>query len=333
MKNGKVFIVNGRAKTNPPKPPSPPTSVLSPMTLGGWGDPHLYITISSADSKNRTSTKTIAQVGDNKLGSAGNNELILLDLQTTTDTIKIYYTNKPYINTAKIIDNIRVEYNGVSTTYSSTTKATIGPVTLSIAKIGSGANSYLNFEITWAKINNVVKLGGALVPILKKVANSNGQLWNGGDGAAWDGIGKTAASYGLNRSSFETGMGAQSELDQLYISADEMTFIENALAEIGIQNTSVFDNLQNLGENGEGNNAAIGDWDATHADVSPILSQDNGLVGHIDSILDPTATPTMTPTSTPTSTPTNTPTRTPTTTPTPSKSYTIVAGQWYNEIP
>jgi hypothetical protein len=291
MKNGKVFIVNGQVKTRPPKPPSPPLSSLSAMTVGGWGDPHLYITTSSADSLNRTSTKTIAQVGDNKPDSAGNNELILLNLQTTTDTIKIYYTNKPWLNgTAKIIDNIRVEHNDVSRTYSNTTKVIIGPVTLSIAKIGSGVNGYLNFEVTWAKINNVIKLGGAIVPILKQVANSNGKLWNGGDGLAWDGIGKAAAAYGLNRSSFETGMGTQSEVgqlsvsaaDQLSVSSDEMSFIENGLEEVGVQNTSVFDNLENLGENGEGDGAAGADWDTTVPEVQAIIGQPAGLDGFVE---------------------------------------------------
>lgn len=283
MKNGKVFMINGSAKTRPPKAPSPPTSTLPAMTLGGWGDPHLYITTSSVDSQNRTSTKTIAQVGDNKPGSAGSNELILLDLQTTTDTIKIYYTNKPWQNTtAKIIDTIRVEHNTVSTTYSNTTKVTIGPVTLNIAKIGSGVNGYLNFETTWAKINNVIKLGGVIVPILKKVVNNNGQLWNGGDGAAWDGIGKAVAAYGLNRSSFETGIGAQSEGDQLSISADEIAFVENTLEEVGVQETSVFDNLQNLGENGEGDGANVADWDATVPDVQAIIAQPAGIAGHVD---------------------------------------------------
>lgn len=297
MKNGKVFIVNGLFKTRPPQPPSPPLSSLSAMTVGGWGDPHLYITTSSVDSKNRTRTKTIAQVGDNKPGSAGSNELILLDLQTTTDTIKIYYTNKPWQGgTAKIIDTIRVEHNTVSTNYSNTTKVTIGPVTLRIAKIGSGVNGYLNFEITWAKINNVIKLGGAIVPVLKQVANSNGKLWNGGDGAAWDGIGKAAANYGLNRSSFETGMGAQSAADQLSVSANEISFIENILEEVGVQNTSVFDNLQNRGENGEGDGADVADWDATVPDVQAIIAQPAGLDGFVDT-------------------------------------YGTPSGQWYKEIP
>ena len=175
MITGKFFIVNGQAKVFPPKPPSPPLSSLSAMTVGAWGDPHLYITTSSVDSKNRVSTKTIAQWGDNKPGSAGNNEIKLLDLQTTTDTTKIFYTNKPWQNTtAKIIDNIRVEYNGTSTTYNSTIKLIRGPVTLNILKVGVGASAYLNFEISWSNINNVVKLGGVIVPILKIIASKNG---------------------------------------------------------------------------------------------------------------------------------------------------------------
>ena len=217
MITGKFFIVNGQAKVFPPKPPSPPLSSLSAMTVGAWGDPHFYVTTSSTDSKNRVSTKTIAQWGDNKAGASGNNEIKLLDIQTTTDTIKIYYTNKPWQNTtAKIIDNMRVEYNGTSTTYNNTIKLTRGPVTLNILKVGSGADAYLNFEISWSNINNIVKFGGAIVPILKRVASNNGTLWNGGDGSSWDGIGKAVAPYGLTRSSFETGFGTQAEGDTYF---------------------------------------------------------------------------------------------------------------------
>ena len=319
MKNGKFFIVNGKPKTNPPKPPSPPLSSLSAMTVGGQGDPHLYITTSSTDSKNRVSTKTIAQWGDNKPGSAGNNEIKLLDLQTSTDTIKIFYTSKPYSpNNAKIIDNMRVEYNGTSTTYSSTTRLTLGPVTLNILKAGSGSSAYLNFEITWANINNVVKLGGVIVPILKRVAGNNGVLWNGGDGALWDGIGKAVAPYGLTRSSFETGIGVQSLSEELILSEQEANFL--AIADENFtQNSSIFDNLENLGENGEGDGAAIGDWDPTHAEVLPILSDTSGLEGSIDNVFvsSPTPTPSLTSTITPTPTVTPTVTSTPTATLTP----------------
>jgi|LakMenEpi03Aug12_release.lakeMendotaPanAssembly.Ray.scaffolds.fasta_scaffold54943_2 hypothetical protein len=280
MKNGKFFIVNGQAKTNPPQPPSPPLSSLPGMTIGGWGDPHLYITTSSVDSKKRVKTKTIAQWGDNKAGVAGNNEIQLLDLQTLTHSIKIYYTNKAY-GSAKVIDNIRVNYNGVSTIYNATTKLTLGPVTLYILKKGSGNSSYLNFEISWSNINNVVKLGGAIVPILKRVADNNGVLWNGGDGSSWDGFGKALAPYGLSRSSFETGIGIQATEEELALSEQEANFLA-AADENFTQNNSIFNNLENLGENGEGDGANIGDWDPEHRVMEPVYSNDDGLPLAVD---------------------------------------------------
>lgn len=274
--SGKFFIVNGQPKTFPPRPPSPPLSSLPAMTVGGWGDPHIYITTSSVDSKNRTSTKTIAQVGDNKPGSAGNNELILLDLQTTTDTIKIYYTNKPWQNTtAKIIDSIKVEHNTVSTIYSDTTKVVIGPVTLSIVKVGSGVNGYLNFETTWNKINNVIKLGGAIVPILKRVANSNGKLWNGGDGVSWDGIGKAAAPYGLNRSNFETGVGIQGLEEELVLSEKEAEFLEVA-AENFTQNSDALEIYQ------DSDGAPVATWDDGTGPARAMHSLPGGLTSVAD---------------------------------------------------
>jgi len=310
-------MVNGRAKINPPKPPSPPLSTLTAMTVGAWGDPHFYITTSSVDSKNRVSTKTIAQWGDNKPGISGNNELQLLDLQTSTHSIKIYYTNKAYGN-AKVIDNIRVNYNTVSTTYNSTTKLTLGPVTLNILKNGTGASAYLSFEMSWSSINNVVKLGGAIVPILKRVADNNGVLWNGGDGATWDGFGKALAPYGLTRSSFETGIGIQSSQEDLILSSDEANFIATA-AENFTQNGSIFDNLQNLGENGEGDNAPIEDWDPTHTEILPVLSNSVGIEGVVDQTVGSTTTtdaPTTTTTDAPTTTTTDAPTTTTTDAPT-----------------
>ena len=179
--------------------------------------------------------------------------------------------------------------------------------------------------MSWSNINNVVKLGGAIVPILKRVADNNGVLWNGGDGALWDGFGKALAPYGLNRSSFETGIGVQSVSEDLVLSSDEANFLAG-VAENFTQNSNIFDNLQNLGENGEGKNAAIGDWDPTHAEVLPILSKTSGLAGSIDSVFvsSPTPTPSLsstvtpTPTVTPTITPTVTATNTPTVTSTPS---------------
>jgi len=316
MITGKFFMVNGQAKVFPPKPPSPPLSSLSAMTIGGQGDPHLYITVSSLDSKNRISTKTIAQWGDNKPGVSGNNELQLLNLQTSTDTIKVYYTNKAYGN-AKVISNIRVVYNTVSTIYDATTKVTAGPVNLNILKIGSGANAYLNFEMSWSNINNIIKLGGAIVPILKRVAESNGKLWNGGDGALWDGFGKALAPYGLSRSDFETGIGVQNIEEELVLTEDEANFL-TASAENFTQNGSIFDNLQNLGENGEGDNAAIEDWDPTHTEVLTVLANPVGLEGAVANIIGTTTTdaPTTTTTDAPTTTTTDAPTTTTTDAPT-----------------
>jgi hypothetical protein len=262
----------------------------------------MYITTSSLDSKNRVITKTIAQWGDNKPGTAGNNELILLDLQTSTNTIKVLYTNKAY-GTAKVVSNVRVIYNGTSTTYNDTIKFTSGPVNIKILKIGSGNNAYLNFEISWSDINNVVKLGGAIVPILKRVASSNGTLWNGGDGALWDGFGKALAPYGLTRSSFETGISIQAVSEELILSENEASFLTIA-TENFTQNSNIFDNLQNLGENGEGDNANIGDWDATYSGILPVLSDPSGLEGAIDIAISGSTTTTTT-----TAPPSFTPTR------------------------
>ena len=70
MTSGKFFMVNGQPRIFPPKPPSPPLSTLPSMTVGGTGDPHMYISVSSLASKNRTVTKKIATWDDNKQGSS-----------------------------------------------------------------------------------------------------------------------------------------------------------------------------------------------------------------------------------------------------------------------
>lgn len=269
----KIFIVNGSIKTRPPQATAPtPSTTLGSMVVGAWGDPHLYIKVpNSSNPTNPVNGKILAQWGDNKSGAAGNNELKLIDLQTSTDTIKIYYTNKNWGNTAKVVDSIRVERNGASTSYSNTAKVVVGPITLSILKQGSGANTYLNFEIYWSTINNVVKLGGAIVVILKRIAASNGQLWNGGDGANWDGFGRAAAIYGLSRSNFETGIGTQSIEDEIFLTTNESNFISIA-SDNFVSEANMFDNLENRGENGEGNNAPVSEWDDTHAAMSGVYS-------------------------------------------------------------
>lgn len=285
MKNNKILIVNGSARISPPKDPSPPLSSLSAMTVGAWGDPHMYISVSSLDSKKRTVTKKIAQWGDNKQGSSGNNELKLLDLETSTDIVKIYYTNKNWVSVGgKVIASIRVEHNGASTTYTNTTKLTAGPVQLNILRQGSGANTYLNFEISWNNLNNVIQLGGAIVVVLKRVAANNGRPWNGGDGRFWDGIGRAAAVYGLNRSSFETGIGIQSLEEELFVSADEANFL-SVIGDNFIQNSNIFDEATDQGENGEGDNSPVSVWDDTYTDVVATFSSIEGLEGAVDTEL------------------------------------------------
>jgi hypothetical protein len=197
MKNGKVFIVNGLVKTRPPKPPSPPLSSLPSMTIGTIGDPHMYISVSALNDRRRTVTKRIATWSDNKKGASGNNELKLIDLQTDSNTIRIFYTNKAR-GSAKVVDNIRVEFNGVSTTYNNTSRVIIGPFRINIFKDSIAA---LNFEIGWDTINNIVSLKGAIIVILKRIAASNGQVWNGGSGSLWDGFGphKTSCFGALQR--------------------------------------------------------------------------------------------------------------------------------------
>jgi len=285
MKNNKILIINGAPFISPPKSPSPALSSLSAMTVGAWGDPHMYISVSSLDNKKRTVTKKIAQWGDNKQGASGNNELKLLDLETSTDIVKIYYTNKNWTSVGgKVIASIRVEHNGASTTYTNTTKLSVGPVQLNILKQGSGANAYLNFEISWNNINNVIKLAGAIVVVLKRVAANNGKPWNGGDGRFWDGIGRAASAYGLSRSSFETGIGIQSTEPELFISSSEADFI-SVIGDNFIQDTNIFDEAVDQGENGEGDNAPVSEWDDTYTDAVATFSSIEGLEGAIDAEL------------------------------------------------
>lgn len=269
----KIFIVNGAIKTRPPQITAPtPLTSLGPMLVGGWGDPHLYVkALNSSRPNNPTIGKILAKWGDNKSGAAGNNELKLIDLETSTDTIKIYYTNKNWNPRGKVVASVRVELNGTSVSYSDTAKIVVGPITLSILKKTYLGTTYLNFEIYWSRINNIVKLGGAIVVILKRIAARNGKLWNGGDGANWDGFGKAAAIYNLSRSSFETGVIAQSIEDEIFITENESNFLSVAVDNF-ISDADMFDDLEDRGENGEGDNAAIDAWDDTYAEMFIVYS-------------------------------------------------------------
>ena len=327
MKNARIFVVNGTVRTRPPKDPSPPLTTLPAMAIGAWGDPHMYIRVTAPDPNNRLISTQVATWGDNKDGSSGNNELLLVELQTSTDTIKVFYTNKTWSNLAKVVANVRVEYNGVSTTYTDTARVVRNPLVLNIFKMGSGVNTYLSFDISWAKINNVVKLGGAIVPILKRVADNNGRPWNGGDGLKWDGFGKALAVYGLTRSSFETGMGIMSQQEDLVLSVDESNFLDTMISSAFVQPSNIFDNTENLGENGEGNGAPVDQWDDTYNDNLAVFSSEGGLSGVVDSVLATTTTTTTTaaPTTTTTTTTTAAPTTTTTTTAAPTTTTTTAA--------
>ena len=300
---GKFFIVNNNGqfsvKTNPPKPQSPPVSSLPSMTIGGAGDPHMYLTVSSLDNKKRTRTKRVATWDDNKTGTSGNNELKLIDLQTTTQSVKIFYTNRiwtqPMLNGAKVIANIRVEINGVSTTYTNTAKVTAGPISLSVIKFEAGGG-YLTFEASWNTINNIVKLGGAIVPILKRVADNNGNPWRGPAGRFADGFAAAGAPYGLSRSVFETGIGIQSEQEELVLREDEAEFLAG-LEENFVQEGNIFDDFND--ENG----VPVAEWDETTTEVLQVLDNPVGLEGVVDQIVSSgTTTTTTTTTAAPTTT-------------------------------
>jgi hypothetical protein len=204
--SGKLFINKSTNKITVRK--TEDIKQLAAMNVGGWGDPHLYIRKAQTLNPNNYSTgQFLAKWGDNKAGSNGK-ELLLLDIETVLIKLQVYYTNKNW-NSAKAIESIRVVYNNISTTYNNTAYATIGPITISIIKVGTGALSYLNFEMKWNTIRNVTKLGGALTVILRKVADSGG-TWVGKDGVTWDGFGEAGQAYGITRASFETGVGGLS---------------------------------------------------------------------------------------------------------------------------
>jgi len=192
------------------------------MSVGGWGDPALYVRKqNSLNLSNPRYGVYMARWSDNKPGSDGLAELLLLNMQTTTHTVKFFYTNKNRMVgnrlRGRLIESVRVEVNGVSTTYTNSAKVAAGPISIRIAKSGSGANVNLGFDLSWSTINNLVSLKGALSIILKRVATTRG-YWNGGSGALRDGLGIAASIYGLSRSSFHT-----TNLSMLSMAADELT--------------------------------------------------------------------------------------------------------------
>lgn len=217
------------------------TLQLPGMNLGGWGDPHLYVRQPQTLNPNDLSSgKFLAKWGDNK--SAGLNELLLLHIETIKHKIKIYYTNKNY-STGKVVNSIRVVKNGVSTIYTNSAFVTAGPVTLSIAKIGNGTNSYMNFEMKWSTINDALFIGGAATVIFKKISTAGNTTYNGLDGATWDGFTYAGQSYGLSRSSFETvNIQSQTQFSaqtDISLSDEDLTAINS----LNVSESSIVDGL------------------------------------------------------------------------------------------
>jgi Major tropism determinant N-terminal domain len=192
-----------------------PTTSMAAMNVGAWGDPHMYIRkAQTLNPNNYRRGVFLAKWDDNKSGASGFNEIRFIDLQTTTDTVKIFYTNKAY-NTAKVVSSVRVELNRNSTNYTtantSTATVTAGPITMRIVRVGSGSGAYLIFEAKWDAINNVVKFKGALTAILKRMASSK-TAYIGRAGLTLDGFSAAGQPYGLSRASFETnGVGMLAE--------------------------------------------------------------------------------------------------------------------------
>ncbi|MFM8759677.1 MAG: PA domain-containing protein, partial [Methylophilaceae bacterium] len=239
------------------------------------------------DNRRRTVTKKVAFWDDNKQGLSGNNELQLIDLQTSSARVKVYYTNKTwtryYTNGAKFVDNVRVNLNGVSTTYNNTTRITAGPLTIKILRKRLGNTPYLEFEISWNTINNVVSLKGAITVILKRISANNGSVWNGGSGRFWDGFGRAGSPYGLTRSSFETGIGVQNTSDSIVVSSDESNFI-SILGDNFIQNSSVLEDIPDQGENGEGDNSPVTEWDESFSLAQETLDAEGGLDAVVEGV-------------------------------------------------
>jgi hypothetical protein len=246
---------------------------LAAMNVGGWGDPHLYIRqAQSLNPNNYTAGKFLAKWGDNKVGTEGK-ELLLLSIETVARVkLQVYYTNKN-LSPGKAIASIRVVHNNVSTTYTNTAYVVAGPISISILKLGAGINQYLNFEMKWNRIRNIVKLGGALTVVLRRIADSGG-YWNGGDGSTWDGFGVAAQPYGLTRANFETAnLGILSLDNDFRIQTDPECDLQaiDITAATALSDTNMSDIINLVPQestllddlNDPDTNQTVSQWDAT----------------------------------------------------------------------
>jgi hypothetical protein len=262
---------------------------LAAMNIGAWGDPHFYIrkpqTLNPSDY---TRGVFLAKWDDNKAGTSGLNEIRFIDLQTTTDTVKIFYTNKQWNNGAKVVSNIRVELNGNSTTYTNNADVTAGPITMKIIKFGSGSNAYLMFEMKWNSINNVVKFKGALCMILKRMSATKG-VFNGGSGLLWDGFGRAGQPYGLSRASFETNnVGMLTDDSAEVFSGSENQDFED-VSTASTAETAFDEGLNNNGDGAgnAGDNQPVSQWDDTHQAATQTMAAGGQVPGGAQSETSP----------------------------------------------
>lgn len=151
---------------------------LPPMQMGGSGDPHMMLRIDGG--------AIVARWDDNAPGSQGT-ELLFFHLETDTDTVSVFYTNKAFGPTGpKIIESARYIHNGTSynLSLSGNGTATAGPVSI------SGGTYHI--DVSFGKIENVRKFGGGFA-IALAAAQAAGGYVDGGWGPMVDGYGNMAA--------------------------------------------------------------------------------------------------------------------------------------------
>lgn len=245
------------------------------IVTGGWGDPHLWIRLKGSNAY-------LSRWGDNRIGTFGKNEILYLYIKTTRDTIAIYYSNKDYLpnDNGKIINTIRVVYNGVSTTYTNNAYKIFGPVRLSIVRVAYSSSYYLNFEIDWDPIYNIRQIAGGFGLAMRRVLANNGNYLDGKDGARWDGFGFLGQPYSITRLSLQSGVSSQ----QFNIQSDEPV-----VADMGVEinNLIIGNKPTSLAEMPTG----IGDTFLTPPDLTDgIVDEDTGASA---TVFDGTTAPTQ----------------------------------------
>lgn len=155
---------------------------LPPMSMGGSGDPHMLLRVAGGP--------ILATWDDNAVGSAGT-ELLFFYLETSTDTISVFYTNADW-GGPKVIGSARYIHNGTSYNLSSAGTTTVGPVTIECEIYTAASTNIMALTISFDKINNVLKFGGAFAIALAASQAAGGYV-DGGWGASVDGYANLAS--------------------------------------------------------------------------------------------------------------------------------------------